>query len=107
MIVIVVMGLGVAQQTHILLVASELRRSKQSLEQTNHLLQTALRNMAHGLCMFDRDQRLVVCNVRYGEMYGLAPEQTRPGTTLRSILEARVLAGISPEDGLSAMSVLG
>ena len=48
--------------------------------------------------MFDRDQRLVVCNERYGEMYALTSEQTKPGTTLRSILEARVSAGISPED---------
>ena len=54
--------------------------------------------MAHGLCMFDREKRLVVCNDRYGEMYTLAAEQTKPGTTLRSILEARVTAGVSPED---------
>ena len=43
------------------------------------LLHTALKNMAHGLCMFDRDQRLVVCNERYGEMYDLTPEQITPG----------------------------
>ena len=48
--------------------------------------------------MFDRDQRLVVCNDRYGEMYALTPEQTKPGTTLRSILQARVSAGVSPDD---------
>ena len=48
--------------------------------------------------MFDRDQRLVVCNDRYGEMYALNPEQTKPGTTLRAILEARISAGISPDD---------
>ena len=78
--------------------AAELKRSKQSLEQSNLLLQTALKNMAHGLCMFDRDQRLVVCNERYGEMYGLGPEQIKPGTTLRSILEARIRAGMSPQD---------
>jgi diguanylate cyclase (GGDEF)-like protein len=31
-------------------------------------------------------------------MYGLAPEQTKPGTPLRDILEARVAAGCSPRD---------
>jgi diguanylate cyclase (GGDEF)-like protein len=75
-----------------------LERSKRSLEQTNVLFDTALRNMAHGLCMFDRDQRLVVCNGRYGEMYGLSPELTRPGTTLRAILQARVAMGCCPLD---------
>jgi diguanylate cyclase (GGDEF)-like protein/PAS domain S-box-containing protein len=92
LIALIVMTLGVARQAQIL-------SGKQSLEHTNLLLQTALTNMAHGVCMFDRDQRLVVCNVRYGEMYGLAPEQTKPGTTLQSILEARVAAGMSPQDG--------
>jgi diguanylate cyclase (GGDEF)-like protein/PAS domain S-box-containing protein len=75
-----------------------LQDSKGSLEQSNLLLHTALKNMAHGLCMFDSAQRLVVCNVRYGEMYGLGPEQTKPGTTLRAVLEARVRAGKSPQD---------
>ena len=97
-IVLIVMIFGAAQQAHILAAAAELQRSKQSLEQSNLLLHTALKNMTHGLCMFDCEQRLVVCNERYGEMYGLRPEQTKPGTTLRSVLEARVGAGRSPQD---------
>ncbi|HEX3939831.1 MAG TPA: EAL domain-containing protein [Xanthobacteraceae bacterium] len=96
LIILIVLLFGAAQQAHILAAAAELRRSKQSLEQSNHLLNTALTNMAHGLCMFDRDQRLVVCNRRYGEMYGLGPEQLQRGTTLRSILEARQGAGTWP-----------
>ncbi|MGA8077458.1 MAG: EAL domain-containing protein [Xanthobacteraceae bacterium] len=95
-IVLIVLIFGAAQQAHILAAAAELRRSKQSLEQSNRLLNTALKNMAHGLCMFDREQRLVVCNERYGEMYGLGPEQLQRGTTLQSILEARTGAGTWP-----------
>jgi diguanylate cyclase (GGDEF)-like protein len=97
-IVLIVMALGAGQKARISSATEELKRSKQSIEHTNLLLHAALTNMAHGLCMFDRDQRLVVCNKRYGEMYALTPEQTKPGTTLRSILEARVSAGISPDD---------
>ena len=98
LIVLIVMAFGAAQQAHILSATDELQRSKGSLQHINQLLHTALQNMAHGLCMFDHDQRLVVCNERYGGMYGLGPEQTKPGTTLRAILEARVAAGTSPED---------
>ncbi len=57
-------------------------------------LQTALANMSQGLCMFDRDQRVVVCNRQYAEMYGLDPAQIEPGMTLRQILAMRIAAGI-------------
>lgn len=96
--VLIVMVFGASQKSYISATANELKNSKQSVEHSNLLLQTALKNMAHGLCMFDREQRLVVCNDRYGEMYALTPEQTKPGTTLRSILQARVSAGVSPGD---------
>ena len=97
-IVLAVMVLGAAGRARVLSTNAELQRSTRSLEQSNLLLHTALTNMAHGLSMFDRDLRLVMCNDRYIEMYGLSPEMAKPGTTLRSILEARALAGLSRED---------
>jgi diguanylate cyclase (GGDEF)-like protein len=63
-----------------------------------NLLELTLDNMSQGLCMFDGMQRLVICNRFYTEMYGLTAEQTKPGTTLRAILEARVAAGHAPHD---------
>jgi two-component sensor histidine kinase len=59
---------------------------------------SAVENMPHGLCMYAADQRLIVCNRRYREMYGLTDDQTNPGTTLQSILEARATATGSPRD---------
>ena len=96
--VLVVIGFGAARQLRLTSAMAALESSKRSLGQTNLRFNAALENMAHALCMFDDEQRLIVCNKRYGEMYGLTPEQTKPGTTLRSILEARVAAGQSPED---------
>jgi PAS domain S-box-containing protein len=96
-IALIVVALGAARQAQILAATGELQHSKWSFEQSNLLLQTALKNMAHGMCMFDDHQRLVVCNERYGQMYGLAPaDQARH--TLRSILEARVAAGYAPQN---------
>jgi diguanylate cyclase (GGDEF)-like protein/PAS domain S-box-containing protein len=97
-IVLIVMIVGATRQANMLSTAAELRRSKQSSERSNHLLQTALQNMAHGFCVFDRDTRLVVCNEQYVQMYGLRPDDAKPGTTLRSILEARIRAGHVPQD---------
>jgi diguanylate cyclase (GGDEF)-like protein/PAS domain S-box-containing protein len=95
--VLMVMVLGTLRQTKILTTTAELQRSKQSAEQSNLLLHTALANIAHGLCVFDRDQRLVTCNKRYREMYGVTDDLAKPGTELRSILEARV-SGKMPSD---------
>jgi diguanylate cyclase (GGDEF)-like protein len=72
------------------------------LRTQNMLLDTALKNMSQGLCMFDADERLVIANSRYAEMYGLTPEQVKPGTTLRQILDYRIALGAytgsAPED---------
>src|SRR5262249_25188103 len=53
----------------------------------------ALNNMSEGLCMFDASTRLILCNVRYIEMYGLTPELARPGVSLRELLDQRRRAG--------------
>jgi len=54
----------------------------------------ALNNMPHGLAMFDGAQRLVVSNRRYAEMYGMSPEQVRPGTPLPEIVDQRIAQGL-------------
>ena len=38
-------------------------------------LDAAMNNMSQGLAMFDAEQRLVVCNELYAEMYGLTPSR--------------------------------
>ncbi len=72
---------------------SEQERLKKQLEDQNERLDAALNNMSQGLAMFDANQRLVVCNKVYGEMYGLTMEQLVPGTTVRQTLEYRFANG--------------
>jgi PAS domain-containing protein len=57
-----------------------LREREVELEAQNVRFDAALKNMPYGLCMYDRHERLIVCNERYAEMYGLTFEQTAPGT---------------------------
>lgn len=78
------------------------------IEELNGLLGIALSNMPNGLCMWDKEQRLVISNNRYREMYGLTPEQVKPGTSLRQILETHLANGESSEldiDGYIALIV--
>jgi diguanylate cyclase (GGDEF)-like protein/PAS domain S-box-containing protein len=75
-----------------LIESSEAERAEQA-----ERLQAALTNMSQGLCMFDREQRVVVTNARYLEMYGLSAEQAKPGTPFRELLQRRVEQGSYPE----------
>ena len=59
-----------------------------------HLIETAIATIPQGLCMYDRDRRVVVTNRRYAKLYGLSPESLKPGTTLREMLTARVERGV-------------
>jgi diguanylate cyclase (GGDEF)-like protein/PAS domain S-box-containing protein len=74
-----------------------LSNSERALKEKSQQLDAALNNMSQGLAMFDSQQRLVVCNKQFSELYGLTPEHTQPGTLLRDILEARVAFGKSPD----------
>jgi diguanylate cyclase (GGDEF)-like protein len=56
-------------------------------------LDTAVENMSQGLTMFDRTDRLVLCNRRYIEMYGLSPEVIRPGCSVNDVVQHRIETG--------------
>jgi methyl-accepting chemotaxis protein len=68
------------------------------LRRQNSQTRMAIDSMAQGLCMFDASERLVVCNRRYSEMYGLAPDDVRPGSTLSDVLRKRVAKGTFSRD---------
>ena len=63
--------------------ALELSESMQ--RQQNRQFQDALENLGQGLTMYDSDNKLVICNRLYHEIYGLDPEVVRPGIDLRGI----------------------
>lgn len=75
-----------------------LREREAELETKNRLFDAAINNMAHGLSMFDRDERLIVCNQPYLDMYGLASSSIKVGMSFQDILWARVAAGTFTDD---------
>src|SRR5674476_1181142 len=97
----ILMGLGVfgvlVMGVVIMLIARQLilrnNWSRQRLRLQKFRLDTAINNMSQGLAMFDSSTRLIVCNQRYLEMYGLSPEVVRPGCTFRELLDHRFATG--------------
>src|ERR1700682_2594999 len=69
---------------------------EEKLQVRNFQFDTAINNMSQGLCFFDADHRLIVCNDRYVEMYDLPPDRVGPGTPLTEIVDLRFEAGSFP-----------
>ncbi|WP_423065693.1 putative bifunctional diguanylate cyclase/phosphodiesterase [Devosia sp. CN2-171] len=89
------MEFQVGLQAEIKRQTGKLRLSQERLRTQNTRFATALENMAQGLAMFDRHERLVVCNQQYLEMYSLPRRFGRRGTSLTAIIKARIVAGTS------------
>jgi diguanylate cyclase (GGDEF)-like protein len=77
---------------------SELARQQQAQADDHLRFHTAINNMSQGLCFYDGQQRLIVCNQRYADIYRLPRELMKPGTTLRQIVQARFDAGCIPDN---------
>jgi diguanylate cyclase (GGDEF)-like protein len=74
---------------------------KAELERVNAQLDVALSNMTHGLCMYDGDMRLIVCNARYAEMYAIPRELTKPGTPYSQLVTCTPLRDVTLEEHLA------
>jgi diguanylate cyclase (GGDEF)-like protein len=64
---------------------------------THLQLDAALNNMVQGLCMFDAEQRLVLCNDRFLELFRLSRETVFPGISLFRLMQC-----IAPQCDCSA-----
>jgi diguanylate cyclase (GGDEF)-like protein/PAS domain S-box-containing protein len=68
---------------------SALRRVKRSQARRTAYISSALNSLNHGVLMTDPKQRVIYCNDRYFEIYGLDRADLTPGMTGRELLELR------------------
>jgi diguanylate cyclase (GGDEF)-like protein/PAS domain S-box-containing protein len=61
--------------------------------QEKQRLDIAINNMGHGLLLFDASARLVICNQRYIEMYGVSPDVVKRGASFHDIIAHRKQTG--------------
>jgi PAS domain-containing protein len=82
---------------------SQLREQLEIMNQQKILLgprnlqfDTSLNNISQGLCFFDGEQRLIIGNRRYVDMYDLDAATVVPGMTLSEIIDLRYKVGSAP-----------
>ena len=83
--------------THLDITEQKLR--EQQLMEQNIRFDAAINNMPQGLCLFDKDRRLVVSNRLYATMYRITPEEIVPGMLLEEIVALRLARGNEPKTG--------
>jgi methyl-accepting chemotaxis protein len=57
------------------------------------LLSMVLNNMTQGVVLFDAHEKVLVCNDRYVEMYGLSSKVVKAGCTLMDLIQNRITTG--------------
>ncbi len=72
----------------------ELRRREEELRTRNLVLDNALCNMSQGLCLYDLNQEVVICNERFATIYGLPGDAIQPGMYLQEVIQKRIDNGI-------------
>jgi diguanylate cyclase (GGDEF)-like protein len=101
---------AIAAIVALLLLLRHLARQVDRLERSQSLLVTkneeieaahlqfdaALASISLGVCFFNADKKLIVCNRAYREIYSLSPEAAKPGTSFEDIVVHRYDAGSLP-----------
>ena len=72
------------------------REQEETLRVRNFQFDTAINNMSQGLCFFDSDHRLIVCNDRFVDIYNIPADRVHPGMKLTEIVDLRIAAGSFP-----------
>src|SRR5467141_2032939 len=75
-------------------VLSALRKVKRSQLRRNAFISSALNNLSHGVVMTDPQRRIVFCNDRYLEIYGLARSDFAKDMTGPELLELQLKRGV-------------
>jgi PAS domain-containing protein len=78
--------------------AARTRRQRERERQREFALDLAMNNISQGLCLFDADARIVLCNRPYINMYGLSRAVVKPGCTLLELLRHRRGVGLLTEN---------
>jgi diguanylate cyclase (GGDEF)-like protein len=77
---------------------TEQRRSEDELRRRSLQFDAAIANMSQGLCMFDANEQMIVCNLNYPRIFGMSPDFVKPGISLMQALQHSVDIGIASDN---------
>ncbi len=72
---------------------TERAQAERRARRAHELLVDAIESIADGFVLYDADDRLVLCNAKYRELYAQSEDLIRPGTSFETILREGALRG--------------
>ncbi|MDC7784288.1 PAS-domain containing protein [Rhodoplanes sp. TEM] len=78
--------------------AAARERMQDAIRAERQMLATVVNNLQHAVVGIDASMRLVLCNDRYLDLYGLPREAAEPGLPLEALLRRKARAGTAPGD---------
>ncbi|MER8430565.1 putative bifunctional diguanylate cyclase/phosphodiesterase [Mesorhizobium caraganae] len=75
------------------------------LRHQNERFSAAVENMSHGLCMFDADERMIICNGNYLSIFSLDAKIVRPGIAFLDILQHSVEIGVASQSAADLYAI--
>ena len=76
---------------------TELKRREQELAEAHDRFSDAIEALSSGFVLFDRDDRVVVCNRKYREYFPELEDMVVPGTPFADIIAAGLQRGLFPK----------
>lgn len=74
------------------------------LHMQNARFHAALNNMSQALCMTDADQRMIICNSRFIDLFGISENAARPGTAMADVFQQIRSTGTLERDLVGSIS---
>ncbi|TDH57422.1 diguanylate cyclase, partial [Dankookia rubra] len=82
-----------------LLVVQQRERTERERQRARATLESAIESMSDGFVMFDAEDRLVVCNERYRDLYSVSAPFIVPGASFEHIMREGARRGQYPQAG--------
>jgi PAS domain S-box-containing protein len=74
---------------------AELEADQRATTAQRHLLD-AFQALSNGIALFDRDDRMIICNAAYRQFTGLDEQTLKPGISYEQILRTRIAQNLLP-----------
>jgi diguanylate cyclase (GGDEF)-like protein/PAS domain S-box-containing protein len=101
-VILIAAGITLAVLIVALAVGLVLKQRQRTLDErvrARAMLESAIESMSDGFVMFDAEDRLVVCNSRYKDLYAVSAPFIVPGSTFQEIVREGALRGQYPQMG--------